>query len=207
MITSYQSFIDSIGEMIKIRSRNFVNTNCDIEQLVYFVYNDIMTLVNMTYIKDRYKVDGSGDITIRIDNRIIDDENNPPTQYYGTPTDIVTDSGYTIMNMLQRIDEYTYRWIADELYTKFDTQYIYFVRPMHYDVEHLPSEYYSRIMTAMVEGIMYNIEVTIPSQGDGQLANLYYQKFFNAKADLMNRFPQVEYVDPKIPKLEREEWQ
>ena len=56
MTNTYSDFISRIGSVIKIRSKNFVNTDCSIEELIRLVYNDIMTKINLSFVKDEYLI-------------------------------------------------------------------------------------------------------------------------------------------------------
>ncbi len=204
MTNTYSDFISRIGSVIKIRSKNFVNTDCSIEELIRLVYNDIMTKINLSFVKDEYLMDGSESFKIKIDNQDKEDPSSEITEYYGEPSDIVDADDYCITELLQKIDDYTYKWISSELAEQFNTKYISFVRPVHYDMEYLPGRLYHDIFPSMIEGVMYHIEVSIPSQTDGQLSNLTYQRYYQERQNLINRFPQVQYVDKNIPKRNTE---
>ncbi len=204
MINTYDNFVDRIGSTIKIRSKNFVNTDCNIEELTKMVYSDIMTKINLGYIKDGYLMDGSQTFEIRSDDRDPDDLTFTTTEIYGTVMDIVDEDDYDISKFLQQVDNYTFKWVTENLVSDFDGKYIYFVRPVHYDIVTLPVNFYHDIFPAMIEGIMYHIEVSIPSQVDGQLSNLTYQRYYQERQVLLNRFPQVQYVEKNIPKRNNE---
>ena len=202
MINTYDDFVDRITSTIKIRSKNYVNTDCNLDYLVSTIYNDIMTKINLGYIKDGYLMDGSEIFEIRSDNKDPDEPDNPEnvaTEHYDMATDIVDDEDYKINKLLQRVDKYKYKWTTQYMMDEYNGKYIYFVRPVHYDIQVLPSNMYQEIFSAMIEGMMYEIAVSIPSQIDDAVSNRFYQRYFNERENLINRFPQIQYVDENIP--------
>ena len=56
---------------------------------------------------------------------------------------------------------------------------------------------YQLILKPMVEGIMFEIQDSVPSETDGKLGNLQYQRFFNAKKELKLKLPQMESIVTK----------
>ncbi len=210
MINTYNDFLERIEYTIKLRSKNYVNTDCGLENLTRVIYSDIMTKINLGYIKDGYLMDGSQSFAIRGTNENLDtpsDPNGAATEHYKVPTDIVDDKDYTISRLLQHVDNFTYRWTTEEAASNFDGRYIYFVRAIHYEIESLPGHLYQDIYNAMIEGIMYEISTSIPSQVDDLVSNRYYQRYYNERTDLINRFPQVQYVEENIPARRTELWQ
>ena len=49
LITSYDDLTTSITEILKIRSKNFVNTNCNIDVLIDYVYQEIAMDVPLSW--------------------------------------------------------------------------------------------------------------------------------------------------------------
>ncbi len=200
MINSFEDFETHVINMIKIRSKNFVNTDCDMDVLINLVYTDIMTKIILDWTKDEYLCDGSETITIKennFDSTIID---FVVTEKYGLPTDIVDEYDYHIDKVLERVNTYEYKFVTEDLADEFNGKNIYFIRPIEYDITTLPSRYYDEILNALIEGIMYHIEVSIPSQVDGQISNMFYQRYFSEKQKLVDKYPQVQYVDSNFPK-------
>ncbi len=197
MLTSYEEFKDYLTGIIKIRSKNFVNTDCDLAFITGLVYTDLTSSVILSWVKQEYLCTDSETMVLDRDNHSIITQKT--TEEYGIAFDIVDAEDYSVNEWIAHVDECTYKWKTPELVSDYNGKKIYFVRPVKYSLEELPTRFYSVILPAIIEGIMYNIETSIPSEIDGQLSNLYYQRFYQEKKTLINRYPQVQYVDKNLP--------
>ncbi len=200
MLASYEDFEKQVINVLTARSRNFVNTDCDIIALSNLVYTDITNKIIFDWIKDEYLCDDTNTVTIRENNYDSSTPEITATEKYGLPTNIVDEYDYDISMSLAHVDTYNYKFVSDAYIDEFNGKNIYFIRPVQYSIEKLPSRFYDDIFSAMIEGLMYHIETAIPSQVDGQLSNLYYQRFFSEKERLLNKYPQIQYVGTNFPK-------
>ncbi len=199
MLRSYEEFLDTIEQTIIYRSKNYANTNCDVHTLSRIVYEDICNSAFFTWVKDEYYINAEEDtLTIRLDN-MPGTETQDITEMYGVPTDIVDKDDYCISSYLQSVDICKYKWINTDFRDNNPNEPIYFIRPIIYAIEHLPRRLYQVIFNAIIEGVMYHIHQSIPSQVDSAIANLSYQRYYSAKQQLINKYPQVQYVDKNIP--------
>ena len=197
MLTSYSAFKDRLISVIKIRSRNFVNTDCDIDALAHIVYNDIISEVNLKWYKQPYVISDE-ELIVLPANNIVGDDTATVTEFYKRVYDIVDEDDCNITDYIIRTDNDTYRYISLEYrdYNKGKT--IYFVRSVAATIETLNLEQYHLILSAMVEGIMYYVQASIPDPNDGQTVNLAYQRYVAEKKKLINKLPQVQYVPKHV---------
>jgi hypothetical protein len=204
MISTYEEFKDHIIAMVKVRSANYAETDCDIEAIMYAVYEDIQNTVLLEVVKQEHEVTEDIEFEIR--------SNNAPLEYdmYGNPhyddskaTETYTDvleivdwNDVSILDYLHQTDTDKWRW---NVYYDCKSncvpksaigKNIYFYRKKITGLQHMNQKLYSRIMSAMLEGIMYYIQSAIPSATDTGVANYSYQRFYNAKKALMNQSPQ-----------------
>ena len=92
------------------------------------------------------------------------------------------------------MDELT---ISHEDVVKFEGLNVRILRSVLPDVETLDIAMYSHLFKPMVEGMMFAIQDSVPSETDGRLGNLQYQRFFNAKKLLKQRVPEKESIVTK----------
>lgn len=187
MVVSYKDFKAQLEGMVKLRSRNYVNTDCDIDVLIHTVYHDIATEINLKYNKTE---------VVLTDTTVIELDGEDANIIYGETIQILNSEGYNITSAFQRINYHTYQdhtgYIASHI-----GETIYFVRSEFRSIENAGKKIYNLLMPAMIEGIMYYIQGSIPSQVDGQLDNASYQRFYKAKDDIKNLLPQFEYASPR----------
>ncbi len=192
MIINYITFTDQITAIIKLRSKNFVNTNCDIANLISMVYTDIMNEVNLTYEKYPYTI--SDDKIITLTNEKLDTDGLTVLTIYKEVFDIVDEHDDTLGKQILKTDNSKYRYV-DDLYREDNKgKTIYFVRSTIPAIDSLDSKMYNKMFVALVEGLMYHIQASIPDTADGQIINLQYQRYYAAKKELLNSLPQVAYI-------------
>ena len=199
---TYDDFEDRVVAVLKHRSKNYTNTNCSITELVLMIYQDIINTVHLDWIKDGYIVTNSDIMVIRRDNEENDDPETT-TEEYGIPYDIVDDENYTITGSLQRIEDCTFKWVDLQMQEQLMDKTIYFIRPVDYKLQNLPPRLYRMIFQAVIEGVMYEIATAIPTQVDDLVSNRYYQRYYNEKQNLINRLPQINFIEKQIPARER----
>ncbi len=200
MIKTYEEFEDHLIALIKVRSRNYVNTDCDVNALIELVYTEIMGEVTLEWIKQPYEITSDIEFTIPDDNRSL--ELLVPTEIYGTVADVeYTDEddscvcgSYSIKKMLQEVEPNTFRFKSCDFHEDYIGKTIYFIRPVTTDLEHLNGRIYRIIASCMLEGIMMYIEGTIPSQVDTAVNNYAYNRYQVCKTRLINKYPQTNYV-------------
>jgi len=198
MLTDYESFYKHLVDTLQIRSRNYVNTDCDIEAAIEAVYRDISNIVRLEWIAQEYIVDKSVEkFQLQNDNST---PNAAPTERYGPETDIVDEKYRPISEKLLNLDQPgSFGWRDRTFRNSMDGKPIYFIRPVTYDIHVLPSHLYDIIFPAVLEGIIHWIEASIPSQIDAAIENRNYMRFYNEKRNLINRFPQIKYFDNRLP--------
>ncbi len=201
MLTSYSAFEKALVTMLRVRSKNYVNTDCDIVAIIEVVYSDLSSNIIFNWVKHWHLVDDR-EIILLPRNNISNDDVLTLTEEYGVVTDIVDENDRCIKNLLFRVNENEYKWTSEEAMKEYIDRSIAFVRPVIYKIDSLPIRFYDKVFTAMLEGIMYHIQLSIPSDGDTQAGNLAYQRYYSEKQKLLNLYPQVQYVDKNIPIME-----
>ncbi len=192
MIISYNSFENKLIEMLKIRSSNFVNTDCNMEVLIDTVYSNIMNDVNFDTTKTGYVLNEEKIFILKQDNYDPQVESIIATIRYGIATKIVDDEEVNVEDYMVILEDYIYRLDDSMFPNRYTDRTFYFYQPTLYSIELLPPKYYDEIFPAMIEGIMYEIEVSIPSEVDGKLSNMFYQRFFNEKEKLQKKHPKLD---------------
>lgn len=189
MIRNYQSFKDNIEKMVKIRSANYVESDCDILAMIETVYEDIQSEVLLDTIKQEWVTDGEEEFTIPNYNSEIEDN---IIEKYTNVLDIVDEYDVSILDALHMTDDETWRW--DSRYSgpsEFPSgTSIFFIRKKISDLSSLDPLAYGDLTVAILEGVMYFIQTAIPNQVDGQVGNYSYQRYYNAKKELANKHPQ-----------------
>ena len=192
MITTYQEFQEHLNNLVKIRSKNYVNTNCDIAVIMQNVYAEISTEVNffaemqeIVITKSLYNYALENILFEPVDNKVI-----------GILTDtyeMVDSDGEDVSNYFTQMAYGNYILNSTNPFKENDVVFV--LRKKRIDLEYLSADMYEVLIKATIEGMMFQIQDSVPSQIDGQLANLQYQRFFNAKKELRLMYPQYERVD------------
>lgn len=193
-INTYAEFIDSLEKSIIFRAKNFVTTDCDFENLVNDVYDDIMRDVKLKWItqtilveKNVYNYELENDNTLEVaDPELI--------EYYGETFDIV-DEYFDDVSMYITEPETGIIIMDEDFVSRNIGRQVFLLRSKIPPLVSLDALLYRAIKTAMVEGLMFQIQDAIPSQIDGQLANAGYQRFFAAKKVLKEKYPQRKWLD------------
>ncbi len=194
MLASYGDFEKHLTDMVKIRAANYIETDCDIHALVEAVYNDIQNEVLLETFRAEYLVGEENNYELY--------PMNPEfTAFYTDVLDIVDENDISTLHYLDQVDRQNWKWksnISDSCCVTADTvpacyvgRKIYFIQKKISKIENLPVEMYQRLVTAMLEGIMYYVQTALPNQVDGQVGNFSYQRFYNAKKQLINLQPQA----------------
>jgi hypothetical protein len=183
MIKNYGDFKTNLEKMIMIRAANYVEVDCDIHVLIETVYNDIQNEVLMQY--ESYPIMiTSSDMSFEL----------PPlslggSRQYTDVLDIVDINEYSILEYFHEVSNNVWQFnnkpcTTDVVMNDGDT--VFFVRKVIIDIEELPLEWYQKITTTMLEGVMYYIQTAIPNQVDGQVGNFSYKRYYNAKKALID---------------------
>ncbi len=198
MLVSYDDFEKQMIEMLIIRSKNYVHTDCDLTALINTVYGDICSEIIFAYVKQSYTIVDEYAVVLK-SNNISNDNVLTITEVYGEALDFVDANDMDIGMYLARVDLNTYKWTIEEYRDTHLGDVISVVRAVTYKLEHLPVKFYDRLFTSIIEGVMYHVQLSIPSQGDTQAGNLAYQRYYSEKKKLLNLFPQVQYVSKNMP--------
>lgn len=195
MIKSYENFKDSIERLIIFRAKNFAVTDCDVGILIDIVYTDIANEINLKYEKYPYLISD--------DTMIILPKNDTAkvseiTVTYKDVFDIVDEDDNTIVDEIIKTDTDQYRYVHDEYREKNKGKQIFFIRSIIPDISTLDNRMYNKLSNAMVEGIMYQIQESIPAPTDRDMINFTIQRYFKAKEALLNSLPQVSYVRKRV---------
>ncbi len=206
MLTGYESFKDRITTMIKIRSANYVETDCDITAMVSTIYEELAISIMFNTIVLEHTVLDENEFTTPSSN-ITGSDVSTITEKYSDVLDIVDENDVSILKHIHLVDNNTYRWnnykgrctTSNGVPSLLIDEKIYIIRKNIIDIKLLPLEMYGLIFTAMLEGIMYYIQTALPNQVDGQVGNFSYQRYYNAKKALINLIPQ--HVTPHTKEL------
>jgi len=195
MISSYDEFKEELESFIIFRSKNYVNTDCNISMLVDIVWDEITSDINVMWEVEDVLIDG----TQRIYDiaSMVADTDGKVLKYYKDITSIVSDEFVDIDlffdvlegNQIQINDT---NFLADQ-----DGRTIQLMRRVVPAIEILGLEMYGMVRNALVEGVMYHIETSVPSQQDSQVANLQYVRYFNARKQLKEHLPQYKTFDSR----------
>ena len=193
------SLRDTVLDIVKIRATNYRLTAEEFDRLFDHTYYDIMSTVTMKF--DTYDTSVSKDnpgFTIDIDPSIEGMSKSISQIYEKKTRDNVT--RYFIVktnNEAVLDDSCSYlEWCGffDFYGTPpngvVDITVEYAIIPSWQDIPELQR---TMLVPAMVEGILYMTESYIPSQGDTQVANISYQRYFNEKKRLLSLNPQGEW--------------
>ncbi len=195
MISSYESFLTQLEAAIIFRSKNFVNTDCDIHVLTAMVYTDIANEMNLRYEKYPYII--NDEILIYLDTDILDVDLETIGTYKDV-YDIVDQYDNTLMKEIVKTDTNTYRYVHDQYRKNNIDATIYFVRSVIPDISQLDNRLYNKLLAVMIEGIMWHIQASIPATADGQIINLALQRYYSQKTALLNSMPQVQYIKKRV---------
>ena len=196
MLNSYKNFEKSMDQVMKLRSRNYVNTDCNISLLVNLAYNDICTEVMLAWNVFEFQIDMSQNITYVLPKTNNDTDPVKSTEKYVDIVDIADIDGNDLHHLFDiSSDQYTIDIKPGIGYENlYNGQTIRVLRSVIPDIEFLPTYMYNIIFTAMMEGMMFYIQDSVPSETDGKLGNLQYQRFFNAKKAIKARLPERERI-------------
>ena len=91
MIKTYEGFSNHLDELIRIRSANYANTDCNIDTLIEQAYQDIQAEVLLEVKRQEYTVDDEQTITL-INSNAVDGDNSNLTELYEDVLDIVDEN-------------------------------------------------------------------------------------------------------------------
>ena len=191
MINNYTDFEESLRASIIFRAKNFVITDCNFENLMNDVFDDIMRDVKIAWTTQTIIIE-DGIYNYELENSSVDEDAN--TEYYGSSFDIVGEAFEDISNFMTEPEDGTL--IIDEHFANRNVGgKVFVLRVKIPAITSLKTLDYRNIKTAMIEGLLYQIQDSIPSQIDGQLGNFGYQRFFAAKKVLKEKYPQRRWLD------------
>ena len=195
MIRTYEEFLDDLNALLVIRSRNFVNTDCDLNALIQLVYNDINEHCVLGWEKYEVTIDDITDIVTAPANN---EENNDVltiTKYYGSITAITDKNGTDVTKIFKKISKYEYQFINETLWEEFYDDTIHLYMSIHTSLETLNPKVYHNILMAMLEGVMYHIQRAIPNPDDLYAVDNAYKVYTREKDKLLDNKPQYYTVD------------
>jgi hypothetical protein len=197
MLNSYDEFEKNMIDIIKVRSKNYTNTNCNIRAIIEVVYNEIIEEVNIDWIFQEYTIKEDKKLIVLPENNgdPTQDPELVPTERYGEVYDIINYAGLDMSDLFQAVDEGVFQFLNESLHQQYIGETFIFVRPKRIDIQALSPKYLNALYRALVEGIMYHIEVSVPSQVDVTFSNYTYQRYYNARKELINKFPQIKYYE------------
>ena len=189
MVSNYQEFQDEITAILKMRVKNYMNTDPDmsaIENLVYTditgsvvldaEYSDIQLVPGQTsYYADGEEYNANGDIVA----------------YFGDTFDMVDSHGDDVSDYFIETYAGAYDVINNSVFTAVPDGLVIMVRRRTNKITELSPRMYNLILPAMIEGIIFNVQDSIPSQVDAEVGNLSYQRFFSEKKKLREQLPQT----------------
>ena len=185
MVTRYEDFEINLIKTMKFRAKNFVVTDCDFDNIVKDIYDDIMSNININWVTQEvvFEKDVYSYITPMDNSSEILDTETEDISYYGESFDIVGENFEDISNFITE-PEAGIIIVDQEFLDRNIGSSIFILRTSIVPIEKQHPKILTAIRAAMVEGLMYMIQDAIPSQVDGQLGNLGYQRFFAAKEQL-----------------------
>jgi len=205
MLVSYEAFRLRVIANLKVRSANYVNTDCDIRTIIATVYDELQNeILFSVYKQEHILVKDQKDITLVNDNHS-EESGLPVSEMYRDVLDIVDENDVSILDLLHETSYSVWRWnnysqCMGNSVSLSDGRPIYFLRKRVHSIETLPPEYYAKILTAMLEGVMYYVESAIPSQPDTAVANWSYKRYYNAREALKNEMSQKVFAHEKEKK-------
>ena len=195
MINSYPALEAEIEQVAKIRSRNYANTNCDISALVGMVYREIAIEVPLSWKRQSFVLTKDTYEYQLVNSLALDDNTNSDViDYYGAITDIVDQQLNDVSIHFNQPEEGLIT-VDDAYLCQHLDETIFIMRRNFQHVKTLSPRIYNLIFKALMEGVIYYIEDSIPSQKDGQLANLHYQRYFNERKMLKALVPEINTYD------------
>ncbi len=216
MVRNYIGFKKQLEEIIILRSRNYVNTDCNINMLIHSVFAEIATEVPLMWEIRRMMFfeginDYDMDITEILEYTAVDEEyisplaedyidgiNEYAAKYIVDVIEVADDNGYDMSNILTRkITPTGSLYITDEDLKPRVNSFFNALMSVIPSIKSLEPWMYQLMIRPMVEGIMFNIQDSVPSEMDVKAGNLQYQRFFNAKKELKLKFPQRESIITK----------
>ena len=196
MVSLYESFIDDLTQILVFRAKNFVVTDCDLHAITDSVYDDICRDVRLEYVIQHIPL-VKGTYEYQMPNYETSDDPNSPQvnyDYFLEMTDIVDDE-MNNLELLTRVPSNGLFVLDKDLVDSHDGKDIHVMRNAQKNLRHLSAEKYNLIKPAMIDGLLYYIQDSIPSQVDSAIANLQYQRFYNGKKALIQRLPQTYNFD------------
>ena len=194
MLANYDQFEASVISMIKIRSANYVTTTCDISNLILTVYEDISSDVIFYYETESIKLDKNND-TYDIKTFTESSPGNIDKIYVDIHA-MIDDNLLDCSHSVLILDGESKIKITDNSFLSSNhDKSIHLKRNIVKDIRGLDMMVYQDIKQAMIEGIMYHIMTSVPSQVDAPLGNVEYQRFFSEKKKLIAKYPQTGRFD------------
>lgn len=198
----YEEFIQKLKDALSIKLKNYYVAN-QVDSIIDVVYNEIMTECNLAWLYEFIEPECESDSCCTSSNKydFVPGKSNsiklPESYKYADLVEIYAVTCVDGTPLDKAID-----MVGDRLYTtniNFELMYmcrsdtnlptIVFIWKCVPDIMNLEDGLYNEILQPMIEGVTYYMQGSIPSQVDGQLDNLSYQRFFNAKKQLKNDHP------------------
>ncbi len=194
MTNTYDEFEKTLETIIQLRSKNYVNLDCDIYNLIPIVYDEITNDVVLMWEEE--------EILLEEDVYIYDIKTKEESGYktyskfYTDVTAIVDDNFIEISDYIDLLESNQIR-INDGLFLSLNIdKKIHLMRKVKPDITIVEEPLLSMLRPALIEGIMYHIQSAVPTDIDaGKLGNMQYQRFFAAKRVLKEQLPQFGRFD------------
>ncbi len=213
MVRNYVGFRKQIKELVTLRSRNYVNTDCNIDMLMHVVFAEIATEVNLmwdvqtftlnsdqlTYTFPSYDILDADDDDDDDSEEFPDEDNNEyASKFFTEIHEIVDSEGHDVSTMFTELSADVITIEQEMLDRHIDDDYR-ILRSVVPSIKILEPWMYQLMLKPMIEGMMFEIQDSVPSETDGKLGNLQYQRFFNAKKFLKEKLPQRNWISSKQP--------
>ena len=191
MLASYEDFILNLTNAIKYRSKNFVNTDCDIGVLIETVYQDVQSVVIFDYKMYNILVENIINNTVVLPDS--DTGDHEATELYGPVMDITDNESCNVSKYFNEIDRKVYH-VNDSFLQNTNSISIDFIMPVTRPLEYLDAHIVNKLNKVLLEGVMWHIHQSIPFAPDAQpIVQAQFARYEYAKKELINMLPQVMY--------------
>lgn len=177
---TYAEFTAQVQAVSTIRLRNYTWTEANLTAMIDYVYRDLMNEIHLEWEDQDIVIDKA------VKEYDVTNANNSGL------FDAFDSEKFSIWPFLSLDDdENTVHIINEEFLDFYDGQTITITRKHMPAIADANPRTLDKILKAIIEGIVYFIQDSIPSQADTQAANFHYQRYFNERKMLINLNPQM----------------
>ncbi len=171
---TYTDFRNNISTLTKLRLRNYTWTETELDAMISFTYNDITNEIRLEWAKQ--------DIVIAKDVKTYDITLATSIGFY----DAWDEDRYCVFPFLELDeDNNTIHIINENFLEYYDGKTLTLLRKHKPAVADADPMTFDKIQKAMVEGIVYFLQDSVPGQLDEQGANFHYQRYYNERKTLI----------------------